>query len=66
MVMIVKCFDLKIMFYFFISIYMCVCIISLYIIPGYAYPLTSIQWRVAEDYVLFGYSDDTVFVWQVI
>ncbi|CAO3619841.1 unnamed protein product [Cunninghamella blakesleeana] len=37
----------------------------LYIIPGYAYPLTSIQWRVAEDYVLFGYSDDTVFVWQL-
>ncbi|KAI9307901.1 hypothetical protein BJ944DRAFT_261192 [Cunninghamella echinulata] len=37
----------------------------LYIIPGYAYPLTSIQWRVSEDYVLFGYSDDTVFVWQL-
>ncbi|KAI8080052.1 uncharacterized protein BX664DRAFT_286560 [Halteromyces radiatus] len=37
----------------------------LYIIPGYTYPLTQIQWRPSEDYVLFGYTDGVVFVWQL-
>ncbi|ORZ11171.1 hypothetical protein BCR42DRAFT_421704 [Absidia repens] len=37
----------------------------LYIIPGYTYPLVQIQWRPSEDYVLFAYSDDAVFVWQL-
>ncbi|KAI8342819.1 hypothetical protein BC941DRAFT_368797 [Chlamydoabsidia padenii] len=37
----------------------------LYIIPGYTYPLVRIQWRPSEDYVLFAYGDDTVFVWQL-
>ncbi|KAI8071523.1 hypothetical protein BC940DRAFT_293069 [Gongronella butleri] len=37
----------------------------LYILPGYSYPLMWIQWRAAEDLVLFGYSNDCVFVWEL-
>ncbi|CAO3613085.1 unnamed protein product [Mucor hiemalis] len=37
----------------------------LFIFPGNPYPLTSIQWRTLEDYLVFGYSDDSAFVWQM-
>lgn len=33
--------------------------------PGHAYPLSAIQWRTAEDYLVLGYSDEAAFVWQV-
>ncbi|KAI8979974.1 hypothetical protein BDB01DRAFT_837012 [Pilobolus umbonatus] len=37
----------------------------LFIFPGYSFPLTTIQWRTAEDYLIMGYSDNSVFVWQM-
>ncbi|ORX52846.1 WD40 repeat-like protein [Hesseltinella vesiculosa] len=37
----------------------------LYIIPGYQYPLTWIQWRAAEDLVLLGYGNGSVSVWEL-
>lgn len=38
---------------------------SLFMFPGHAYPLSAIQWRTAEDYLVLGYSDEAAFVWQV-
>lgn len=38
---------------------------SLFIFPGNPYPLTTIQWRTTEDYLVFGYSDESVYVWQM-
>lgn len=37
----------------------------LFIFPGYPHPLTAIQWRTTEDYLVLGYSDDSAFVWQM-
>ncbi|KAG2228566.1 hypothetical protein INT48_008735 [Thamnidium elegans] len=37
----------------------------LFIFPGNPFPLTTIQWRTTEDYLVFGYNDDSVFVWQM-
>ncbi|KAG1156532.1 hypothetical protein G6F37_007520 [Rhizopus arrhizus] len=37
----------------------------LFIFPGHSHPLTTIQWRTVEDYLVLGYSDDTAFVWQM-
>ncbi|PHZ09781.1 WD40 repeat-like protein [Rhizopus microsporus ATCC 52813] len=37
----------------------------LFIFPGHPHPLTAIQWRTAEDYVVLGYSDDSAYVWQM-
>ncbi|KAF7727899.1 hypothetical protein EC973_006898 [Apophysomyces ossiformis] len=37
----------------------------LFIFPGHPYPLSTIQWRVSEDYLILGYTDGTVFVWQM-
>ncbi|KAG0174802.1 hypothetical protein DFQ30_002724 [Apophysomyces sp. BC1015] len=37
----------------------------LFIFPGHPCPLTTIQWRILEDYLVLGYSDETVFVWQM-
>lgn len=34
--------------------------------PSHSYPLSTIQWRTAEDYLVFGYTDETAYVWQVI
>lgn len=38
---------------------------SLFIFPGNPFPLTAIQWRTTEDYLVFGYNDDSAFVWQM-
>lgn len=38
---------------------------SLFIFPGNPYPITTIQWRTTEDYLVFGYSDDSAYVWQM-
>ena len=38
---------------------------SLFIFPSHPYPLSAIQWRTAEDYLVLGYSDETAYVWQV-
>ncbi|GAN10288.1 conserved hypothetical protein [Mucor ambiguus] len=37
----------------------------LFIFPGNPYPLTTIQWRTIEDYLVFGYNDGSVYVWQM-
>ncbi|KAL7310276.1 hypothetical protein PS15m_009794 [Mucor circinelloides] len=37
----------------------------LFIFPGNPYPLTTIQWRTTEDYLVFGYNDGSVYVWQM-
>lgn len=37
----------------------------LFIFPGNPYPLTTIQWRTTEDYLVFGYNDESVYVWQM-
>ncbi|KAI9027633.1 hypothetical protein CLU79DRAFT_587740 [Phycomyces nitens] len=37
----------------------------LFIFPGYTCPLSTIQWRTTEDYMVLGYSDETAFVWQI-
>lgn len=37
----------------------------MFIFPGNPYPLTTIQWRTTEDYLVFGYSDDSLYVWQM-
>ncbi|KAI8142674.1 hypothetical protein BJV82DRAFT_613847 [Fennellomyces sp. T-0311] len=37
----------------------------LFIFPSHPYPLSAIQWRTAEDYLVLGYSDETSYVWQL-
>ncbi|KAI8637841.1 hypothetical protein BD408DRAFT_374442 [Parasitella parasitica] len=37
----------------------------LFIFPGNPYPLTTIQWRTTEDYLVLGYNDGSVYVWQM-
>jgi hypothetical protein len=38
---------------------------SLFIFPGNPFSLTTIQWRTTEDYLVFGYNDDSAFIWQM-
>ncbi|KAG0100662.1 hypothetical protein BGZ93_008599 [Podila epicladia] len=37
----------------------------IYLFGGYEHPLTAIQWRPPEDYIVLSHADGTAFVWQM-